>query len=333
MSQRLVQLITKSDHNKTLDKIRKRFNLSDTWQHQMSDGRICNQFAIETAQSQALLDVLHPILEHDSSARIVVLPVETILPTPTTPDPNSNPSSKTQELSRKTGISREELLDDIRKNVQLDSTFIWLVILSTIVAAVGLITNNEAVLIGAMVIAPFLGPNIALAFANAIGDASLLWRALRINMIGFGITLAMATGLGIFWPHPLEAPEILSRTYVGLSGVVLALASGAAGVLALVSGVSGVLVGVMVAVALLPPATTLGLMLGAAQWDNALGAGLLLATNVICVNLAANLVFLTKGIRPRKWYEQRKAVITSRLHLAIWLFMLCAVLATIYLSR
>ena len=96
----------------------------------------------------------------------------------------------------------------------------------------------------------------------------------------------------------MTSPELAGRTNVGLDSVALALASGAAAALSLTTGLSSVMVGVMVAVALLPPAVTLGLMLGHGEGSLAAGAGLLLAINVVCINLASKVVFFIKGIRP-----------------------------------
>ncbi|MDZ7803496.1 DUF389 domain-containing protein [Thiohalophilus sp.] len=95
-------------------------------------------------------------------------------------------------------------------------------------------------------------------------------------------------------PLNFDSQELLLRTDVGLEGIALALASGMAAGLSLTSGVSATLVGVMVAVALLPPAATLGLMLGAGNYQYALGALLLLAVNVVCVNLAESVQILVK---------------------------------------
>ena len=125
----------------------------------------------------------------------------------------------------------------------------------------------------------------------------------------------------------------MARTDVGMDSIALALASGAAAVLSITTGLSSVLVGVMVAVALLPPTATLGLMLGAGQFEHALGAGLLLAVNVVCVNLAAKVVFLAKGIHPRTWWERKKARRAMVLYLLIWIASLALLVAAIYLRR
>ncbi|NIV31322.1 MAG: DUF389 domain-containing protein, partial [Anaerolineae bacterium] len=104
-----------------------------------------------------------------------------------------------------------------------------------------------------------------------------------------------------------------------------------AAVLSLTTGLPTVLVGVMVAVALLPPTAALGLMLGSGQIDLAIGAGLLLAVNVVCVNLAAKVGFLVMGVKPRTWLEQRKARQSMTTYIGFWLVTLLILLAAIYL--
>jgi len=187
--------------------------------------------------------------------------------------------------------------------------------------------------IGAMVIAPLLGPNIALALGTALGDTALMWRSLKTNLAGVSMTLVITVLIALFMPLDIESEELLARTDVGLDSVALALASGAAAALSLTTGLSSVLVGVMVAVALLPPAATFGLMLGSGQYAMATGAGLLLAVNIVCVNFAAKLVFLVKGIHPRTWWEKQKARQSMITYLMIWAVSLLLLVGLIFLRR
>jgi len=256
---------------------------------------------VDDENRQSVLDTLQNLLSNTDNVRILVLPVEAVLPRPV--------EEKTPNTAKKksTGSTREELYSQIEKNTRLDGNFLILVFLSTVVAAIGLLENNVAVIIGAMVIAPLLGPNIALAFAATLGDRDLLLQSFRTNLVGVAFALSLSFAIGWFWPPITLNPEILVRTSVGFDDVVLALASGAAAVLSLTTGVASALVGVMVAVALLPPTATLGMVLASGQHQLAFGAALLLAVNIVCVNLSANLVFLFKGVRPRTWLEKRKA--------------------------
>lgn len=285
------------------------------------DGRQIMRILIADDRAQAVLDALQKSLSKDSESRIVVLAVEVALPRP----PEKERSKEDAAMA-----IREALYEDIEKSARLDSNFLILVVLSTIVASIGLIENNVAVVIGAMVIAPLLGPNLALALGTALGDTKLMWKATRTNGIGLGTAFLLALGIGLIWPVDIKSHELMARTDVGLDSVALALASGAAAVLSITTGLSSVLVGVMVAVALLPPMATLGLMLGAGQFQQALGAALLLAVNIVCVNLAAKVVFLVKGIHPRTWWEKKKANRAMILYLLVWAFTLALLVAVIY---
>jgi uncharacterized hydrophobic protein (TIGR00341 family) len=227
--------------------------------------------------------------------------------------------------------TREELYSQIVKGARLDSSFLLLVVLSTVVAAIGLAEDNVAVVVGAMVIAPLLGPNIALAFATSLGDRWLAWEALKTNMAGLSLALTLSFGIGLVWPVNLDSQEVMARTTVGLDGVALALASGAAAVLSLTTGLSTTLVGVMVAVALLPPTATLGLLLGSGRMGLAGGAALLLAVNLVCVLLAAKLVFLIKGVKPRTWLEQTRAKQSVPVYLGLWAALLLILVMVILL--
>lgn len=278
----------------------------DYWLSPMSDNeRQSVRMLVADEHRQAVLDSLQDLLGDNEHVRIVVLPVEGVWPRP---EPPAEATEKKEADSRKSvGVTREELYHQIEKGTRTDTNFLILVVLSTVVAAIGLLENNIAVIVGAMVIAPLLGPNLALAFAATLGDRVLMREALQSNLVGLGLALALSMLIGLLWPQAVPSPEVLARTDVGFDGLALALASGAAAALSLTSGVASALVGVMVAVALLPPTATLGMMLTSAHKELAAGAALLLAVNIVSVNLAATLVFLFKGVRPRTWIEKRTA--------------------------
>ena len=184
-----------------------------------------------------------------------------------------------------------------------------LVILSAIVAAIGLWNNSVAIIIGAMVIAPLLGPNVALSLAAALGDINLAKNALKTNVVGLAIAAALSIAMGYFLAVDPTIPEIESRTAVDLDEVLLALVSGCAGTLAFTSGAPATLIGVAVAVALLPPLVTSGLLLGAGYTTLAYGAFLLFLVNIASINLAGVGTFLVQGISPRdkpgdRWSKQ-----------------------------
>lgn len=85
--------------------------------------------------------------------------------------------------------------------------------------------------------------------------------------------------------------------------------------------------------ALLPPLVAFGMLLGAGHWPHALGALLLLLTNIICVNLAGVVTFLAQGIRPASWWEADRAKRASRYAIALWVALLAALALVITLSQ
>ena len=101
-------------------------------------------------------------------------------------------------------------------------------ILASMVAAVGLMRDDIAVIIGAMVLASLLGPNVAMALATTLGDTRLLRRALVTNVIGMTLTLLLASAAGMIYNVDTHNPAIVARTKVDVGDILLALASGAA---------------------------------------------------------------------------------------------------------
>jgi len=313
---RVIEVITDQGHVDTLRGIAAQQEVVDIWVgHNDEDGRCSTRLLVRPEKQQAVMDALQLLLATADDTRILVLPVEATLPRIEEDDLESE---KQSSVTR----SREELYQKIVSGAKLDSNFMYMVIMSTIVAAIGLLEDNVAVVIGAMVIAPLLGPNMALAFATTLGEGKLLWSALKSNLAGLFTALTLSVLIGFIWPLNFDSHELMMRTDVGMDGIVLALVSGAAAVLSLTAGWSNSLVGVMVAVAILPPTATVGLMLGSGNYQNALGAALLLAVNIVCVNLASNITFLLKGIKPRTWYEKKKAKQSLIIFVLFWLIVL-----------
>lgn len=312
---RVIEVITDQGHVDTLRGIAAQQEVVDIWVgHNDEDGRCSTRLLVRPEKQQAVMDALQSLLATADDTRILVLPVEATLP-------RLEEESREDEKQSSVTRSREELYQKIVSGAKLDSNFMYMVIMSTIVAAIGLLEDNVAVVIGAMVIAPLLGPNMALAFATTLGEGKLLWSALKSNIAGLFIALGLSILIGFVWPLNFDSHELMMRTDVGMDGIVLALVSGAAAVLSLTAGWSNSLVGVMVAVAILPPTATVGLMLGSGNYQHALGAALLLAVNIVCVNLASNITFLLKGIKPRTWYEKKKAKQSLIIFVLFWLIV------------
>ena len=147
------------------------------------------------------------------------------------------------------------------------------------------------------------------------------------------ISFFFAICVGLAFKVAPETPAIVARTSIGTSDLILALAAGSAGTLAFTSGVSGALIGVMVAVALMPPLVTCGMLLGEGEWLLSAGAFLLVAANVICVNIAGVATFAFQGVRPRTWWEAEKAKKATIKTSVILLGLLLALIGILLFTR
>ena len=325
---KIIEVIADVSYQDIITTIAEQHDVADCWMGpQAEDGRRVIRLILGDEKRQEVLDALQGALGNSTKAKIVVSAVEAVMPRV---ESNGNKKSK---MEMPGATTREELYSNIEKNARLNGTYLILVVLSTIVVAIGLLEDNVAVVIGAMVIAPLLGPNIALALGAALGDTELIWKSLKTGAIGLIVAIVFSVVIGYLWHLNFDSKELLARTDVGLDSVALALASGAAAVLSLSTGLPSVLVGVMVAVALLPPTATMGLMLGAGKMKLAVGAGLLLAVNVVAVNLSAKVTFLARGIKPRTGLEKLRARQSMTTYIVFWVVSLTVLIVAIYLRH
>jgi uncharacterized hydrophobic protein (TIGR00341 family) len=309
------------------------------WSHKLDRDQSLVQFLINAEDIDRAIDLLQTNFSGIDGFRVVLLPVEATLPHPETKQeaekaqpqqPEKQEKKPEQTIGR---IGREELYSKVSEEVVVSTSYEILVILSAIVAAVGLMRNQVAVVIGAMVIAPLLGPNVALSLATTLGDLPLVRRALRAMAVGLATTFLAAALMGYSMTVNIASPQIASRTQAQLSDIALALAAGGAGALSFTMGLSTALVGVMVAVALLPPLVVFGMLVGAQHWPEARGALLLTLVNLICINLAGIVTFIAQGVRPGMWWEMSRAKRATRWAILIWALLLVALGVAIVLTR
>lgn len=333
MALRMIEIFVPTEKEKQLQELLKEHKALDVWSDRLSESRTLVRVLLRTEETETVMDLLDKRFSYLEEFRIVLIPVAACIPRPQEPEKEPDTAPKEEAPSKPSRLSREELYTNISEMTRLTKIYVVMVILSAIVAAIGIMRGNVAVIVGAMVIAPLLGPNVALSFATTLGDIKLARQALLSNIIGLLTALAVAVIAGLMFDvNPLD-PEVASRTHAYPGDIILALAAGAAGALSLTTGISTALIGVMVAVALLPPLVTFGMMLGAQKWQFALGAMLLLLVNLICINLAGVLTFLLQGVRPLTWWEADRARKATRIAIALWLILLAALAALILLSQ
>jgi len=166
-------------------------------------------------------------------------------------------------------------------------TNLWILIFAILIASLGLNVNSTAVIIGAMLVSPLMGPIIGLGVGVGIGDFDLLRRALKNYGIAVLISVLTATIYFLLSPLSEARSELLARTSPSLYDVLIAFFGGAAGVLALTTKSKGqVIPGVAIATALMPPLCTAGYGLATAQWNYFFGALYLFFINTVFIAVA-----------------------------------------------
>ncbi|HOB14638.1 MAG TPA: DUF389 domain-containing protein [Novosphingobium sp.] len=193
-----------------------------------------------------------------------------------------------------------EMRQAVQTEGELTQGFVLMSALSAGIATFGLLQSSTAVVIGAMLISPLMGPIAALGFGFASLDGRRIRDALRVVLIGAAI--GILTGVLLTWLSPIRnaTPEILARTQPTLLDFAVALLSGLAGGYATVIGKGGTAIGVAIATALMPPLATLGYGLGVLQPTFALGALLLFLTNLSAIAFSFALVARLSGAA-RPW--------------------------------
>ena len=201
----------------------------------------------------------------------------------------------------------------------LDEVFIVLSVGASLIATLGLLANSAAVVIGAMVVAPWIMPLRAAAFAILLGEVQLLGRSLRTLMVGVVSTTLLSLVLGSLADLPRFGTEVLTRTTPNLLDLGIALVAGGLATYAkLRSDAVSALAGTAIAVALVPPVCVMGLLLSQQQWTDAAGAGLLFATNLLGI--------LTGGLVLMAWKDPEFRQVFRRSHLSAASFTLTGLL-------
>ncbi len=187
-------------------------------------------------------------------------------------------------------FDRSLTLAAVARDARLDQKFLLLIALSAAIATLGLLQSSTAVVIGAMLVSPLLGPIMGIGFGVATLDSGLIKRSMIT--LGTGIALAILVAMVLVWASPIQdvTTELRGRTQPTLLDLGVAVVGGIAGVYAIMRGLSGVMVGVAIATALVPPLSTVGFGLVTGRPDFAMGAGLLFLTNTLAIAFSATFV-------------------------------------------
>ncbi|MDD3637959.1 MAG: TIGR00341 family protein [Bacteroidales bacterium] len=195
----------------------------------------------------------------------------------------------------------KELFQLLRENAKTKSSYLVLMVLSTMLATFGLFANSSPVVIGAMILAPLMSPIISLSMGALRQDRSLIVQSARTILTGMGFAMLFAVILTWFTPINNAGHEIISRTRPNLLDLSIAVVSGIAGAYAHArEEVAKTLAGVAIAVALIPPLAVSAIGLAWLDWEIGLGALLLLVTNLAGIVLAGSFTFMLLGFSPFK---------------------------------
>lgn len=321
---RVLEIIVPKKKDPKLDKVLKEDLILKRWTYTGDDGETIIKVLTQEEHAKELLAALE---KDDGDYRVVIYPVEGTLPKLTDEEKAEGDKMRVGYFFT---ISKEELYSDIDDPVDLSANFIIMVILSSFVAGVGILKDSVPILIGAMVIAPFLGPNMSLAFGTTLGD----WDIMKKSLITGIVAIMIGVVISVLWGYfTSDLSEITQDDNIAIRDVLLALACGFVGVISVVSGSGTTLVGVMVAAALLPPLIRAGLLLGGAFYAEATNSFLVFSANIICVNIAGIVTFYLAGIRPQRWWEKEKAEKHTRRAFIIWIIALGLLVTGIFLLR
>jgi len=198
--------------------------------------------------------------------------------------------------------ARLELVERVQSNSMWDFDFSSLMCLATVIAAVGLIQDSSAVIIGAMLVAPLMTPMLGMGLAMAQGNPRLVKVSVRSVFLGIAVSFVLALILGLVLPGFYEpTPEMLKRNWPSLLDLFVAYVSGlAAAYSSSRPNLLAALPGVAIAAALLPPIATSGLALALWDHDLARGSMLLFLVNMVAIVAASAMALWTVGIRSSK---------------------------------
>jgi uncharacterized hydrophobic protein (TIGR00271 family) len=218
-------------------------------------------------------------------------------------------------------VDHLDVIDRVNEEAHWSGHFAFMTVMSAGIAILGLLLSSPAVVIGAMLISPLMGPIIGFGFGLALVDFDDIRRALASLAVGAGLAILITALVVLVSPLQTVTSEIAARTRPNLFDLGVAIFSGLAGTYAMIRGRHGTIVGVAIAVALMPPLAVVGFGLatlnGAVFW----GATFLFLTNLMAISLSAavlaRLYGFARRLSPQQTWLQLSLVILTLLALAV----------------
>lgn len=224
-----------------------------------------------------------------------------------------NPTHFDTVRLRVLGVDAAGILAAVERDGTLTGRFLFLTLSSCILAALGVLLNSTAVVIGSMLVAPLLGPIIRMGFAFVGRDIAGTLRALGAAAVGIATALAAAVIIIHLSPDNGPTAEILARTQPGLLDFLVAICAGPAVGYAVIRGQSAVFAGVAIATALMPPIVVCGYGLAVGDFVIAQGAALLLLANVAGLGAGVGAVAVWYGMYATRLLPLKMMAVTAML--------------------
>ncbi len=222
----------------------------------------------------------------------------------------------------------ERVHDTIDKGIYFKGTNLWILVFAIFIASLGLNINSPAVIIGAMLVSPLMGPIIGMGYSMGINDLGLLKKAFYSYLYAALVGLTTSTIFFLISPIDEAHSEILARTSPNIYDVLIALFGGLAGILATSSKLKGnVIPGVAIATALMPPLCTAGFGLATFQFQFFFGAFYLFLINSVFIALATLITIRFLKFPYKHLPEPKDELKAQRI---VWLITLATLLPSLY---
>lgn len=224
----------------------------------------------------------------------------------------------------------EQIITSIRRDIEFRGTNLWALIFAIFIASIGLNVNSTAVIIGAMLISPLMGPINGLGLGLGINDLDLVRRSVKNLSIAVIISVLTSTTYFLITPLDEAQSELLARTSPSTFDVFIALFGGLAGIVASTRRDKGnAIPGVAIATALMPPLCTAGYGLATANWMYFLGAFYLFFINSIFISFSAFLMVRVLNLPRKEFDDPARGRYVRRL---VWLVVVLTMLPSVYLA-
>lgn len=229
--------------------------------------------------------------------------------------------------NRASSVNHKSVMKDIYLEVDISAGYFLTLTLANLIALGGLIINNTAVIIGAMLISPLMGPILSTGFAFITEDAVIGKKALKKVFLSVVVTILIAALITYLSPIKDVTNEIIGRTKPNLYDLIIAFLSGMAGAIALCTKKSYITIvpGVAIATAVIPPLSVTGFGIGIANINIALGGFFLFFTNFVAIIISTCIVIYIYGFRPSIVMEEGGSNLKIRAATLVVIFIVISI--------